>query len=206
MTWPDLTARLKSILSLCVRGGLAEGLSQHPPSKAEQPKAQQAPAAQAAATRQETSPQAPQAVVFPPQPQVDLSAPSIAQLLDSIVALKRSGLLGLLSYLADRADESFLAAATDPALMRLVAVLAALQQGLARVDAEDLSRAQNNVSDLTGCAFRALGSVDLSEERRPGLLGAVDKLMNSDVQTALWLLLEISKALGRCLREGSGKA
>ena len=129
----------------------------------------------------------------------------MAQLLDSIVALKRSGLLGLLSYLADRADESFLAAATDPALMRLMAVLAALQQGLLRVDSEELSRAQNNIGDLTGCALRALGSVDVAEERRLGLLGTADKLRDPDLQTALWVILEVAKALGRCLRERAGK-
>ena len=76
---------------------------------------------------------------------------SVVKLLDAIVGLKRSGLLGLLSYLADKADESFLAAATDPALMRLLAVLASLQRGITNVDADDLSRAQNNLEDLTSC-------------------------------------------------------
>ncbi len=133
----------------------------------------------------------------------EVQAQALAQLLDSIVALKRSGLLGLLSYLADRADESFLAAATDPALMRLVAVLAALQQGLARVDAEDLSRAQNNVSDLTGCAFRALGSVDLSKPRRIGLFGLLNKLSDPDVSQGLGILLDILKGMGSCVKSKS---
>jgi len=105
---------------------------------------------------------------LPPAPEVppEVQAQALAQLLDAIVGLKRSGLLGLLSYLADKADESFLAAATDPALMRLLAVLASLQRGITRVDADDLSRAQNNLEDLTSCAFTALGRTDVSEERK----------------------------------------
>ena len=133
----------------------------------------------------------------------EVQAQALAQLLDSIVALKRSGLLGLLSYLADRADESFLAAATDPALMRLMAVLAALQQGLLRVDSEELSRAQNNIGDLTGCALRALGSVDLSQPRRIGLFGLLSKLSDPDVSQGLGVLLDILKGLGACVRSKS---
>jgi len=144
---------------------------------------------------------------LPPAPEVppEVQAQALAQLLDAIVGLKRSGLLGLLSYIADRADESFLAAATDPALMRLLAVLASLQRGVSKVDADDLSRAQNNLEDLTSCAFRALGRMDVSEERKLGLLGAADKLMDPDVQTSLWVILEVAKQLGRCVRESSGK-
>jgi len=144
---------------------------------------------------------------LPPAPEVppEVQAQALAQLLDAIVGLKRSGLLGLLSYIADKADESFLAAATDPALMRLLAVLASLQRGITRVDADDLSRAQNNLEDLTSCAFTALGRTDVSEERRLGLLGAADKLMDPDVQTSLWVILEVAKQLGRCVRESSGK-
>ena len=144
---------------------------------------------------------------LPPAPEVppEVQAQALAQLLDAIVGLKRSGLLGLLSYLADKADESFLAAATDPALMRLLAVLASLQRGIARVDADDLSRAQNNLEDLTSCAFTALGRTDVSEERRLGLLGTADKLMDPDVQTSLWVILEVAKQLGRCVRESSRK-
>ncbi len=168
-------------------------MAQQTPSSAGQPQ-------QPTAKPEAGQPQ--QAVISQRTPAIDLGAVSLAQLLDSIVALKKSGLLGLLSYLAERADESFLAAATDPALMRLMAVLAALQQGLIRVDSDDLSRAQNNIGDLTGCAFKALGGLDVSEERRLGPLGAADRLMDPDVQTALWVLLEVAKALGRCLREG----
>jgi uncharacterized protein YjgD (DUF1641 family) len=45
----------------------------------------------------------------------------------------------------------------------------------------------------------------VSEERRLGLLGAADKLMDPDVQTSLWVILEVAKQLGRCVRESSGK-
>ena len=133
----------------------------------------------------------------------EVQAQALAQLLDSIVALKKSGLLGLLSYLAERADESFLAAATDPALMRLMAVLAALQQGLIRVDSDDLSRAQNNIGDLTGCAFKALGSIDLSQPRRVGLFGLLSKLSDPDISQGLGVLLDILKGMGACVRSKS---
>jgi len=140
---------------------------------------------------------------LPPAPEVDLGAASLAKLLDAIVGLKRSGLLGLLSYLADKADESFLAAATDPALMRLLAVLASLQRGITRVDADDLSRAQNNLEDLTSCAFKALGSVDLSQPRRIGLFGLLNKLNDPDISQGLGILLDIAKGLGSCVRAKS---
>jgi len=184
-------------------------LSQQPGQQAPGPQqasaGQQAQARPAPAASKPAAPAPPPPVVLPPPPEVDLGAASLAKLLDAIVGLKRSGLLGLLSYIADRADESFLAAATDPALMRLLAVLASLQRGVSKVDADDLSRAQNNLEDLTSCAFRALGRMDVSEERKLGLLGAADKLMDPDVQTSLWVILEVAKQLGRCVRESSGK-
>jgi Uncharacterized conserved protein, COG2427 len=184
-------------------------LSQQPGQQAPGPQqasaGQQAQARPAPAAAKPAAPAPPPPVVLPPPPEVDLGAASLAKLLDAIVGLKRSGLLGLLSYIADRADESFLAAATDPALMRLLAVLASLQRGVSKVDADDLSRAQNNLEDLTSCAFRALGRMDVSEERKLGLLGAADKLMDPDVQTSLWVILEVAKQLGRCVRESSGK-
>ncbi|ESQ26583.1 MAG: hypothetical protein JCHSAcid_02350 [uncultured Acidilobus sp. JCHS] len=184
-------------------------MSQQPGQQAPGPQqasaGQQAQARPAPAAAKPAAPAPPPPVVLPPPPEVDLGAASLAKLLDAIVGLKRSGLLGLLSYIADKADESFLAAATDPALMRLLAVLASLQRGITRVDADDLSRAQNNLEDLTSCAFRALGRMDVSEERKLGLLGAADKLMDPDVQTSLWVILEVAKQLGRCVRESSGK-
>ncbi len=142
---------------------------------------------------------------LPPAPEVppEVQAQALAQLLDAIVGLKRSGLLGLLSYIADRADESFLAAATDPALMRLLAVLASLQRGITRVDAVDLSRAQNNLEDLTSCAFKALGSVDLSQPRRIGLIGLLNKLNDPDISQGLGILFDIAKGLGSCVRAKS---
>jgi len=142
---------------------------------------------------------------LPPAPEAppEVQAQALAQLLDAIVGLKRSGLLGLLSYIADKADESFLAAATDPALMRLLAVLASLQRGITRVDADDLSRAQNNLEDLTSCAFKALGSVDLSQPRRIGLFGLLNKLNDPDISQGLGILLDIAKGLGSCVRAKS---
>ncbi|MFP3321382.1 MAG: DUF1641 domain-containing protein [Acidilobus sp.] len=142
---------------------------------------------------------------LPPAPEAppEVQAQALAQLLDAIVGLKRSGLLGLLSYIADKADESFLAAATDPALMRLLAVLASLQRGITRVDADDLSRAQNNLEDLTSCAFKALGSVDLSQPRRIGLFGLLNKLNDPDISQGLGILFDIAKGLGSCVRAKS---
>ncbi|MGC9072478.1 MAG: DUF1641 domain-containing protein, partial [Acidilobus sp.] len=74
---------------------------------------------------------------------------------------------------------------------------------LMRVDADELSNAQNNVADISHCAAKSMGAIDLTEERRLGMLGAADKLMDPDVQTTLWALLELAKALGRCLRQRS---
>ncbi|MCG2882649.1 MAG: hypothetical protein L7G93_06900, partial [Acidilobus sp.] len=68
---------------------------------------QQAPGPQQASTGQQArpapaaakpaAPAPPPPVVLPTPPEVDLGAASLAKLLDAIVGLKRSGLLGLLS-------------------------------------------------------------------------------------------------------------
>ncbi|ADL18491.1 hypothetical protein ASAC_0083 [Acidilobus saccharovorans 345-15] len=155
-----------------------------------------APAAQQAA-----KPQAPQPVILPPPPPVDVGTVAVVELLDAIVKLKRSGLLGMISYLADKAEDSFLSAATDPALMRLMALLASVSYGVSRVPPDDIALAQNSVQDLTSCAVTALGRVDITEERRYGALGMGYRLRDPDVGTSLWILLQIAKGLGRCVRE-----
>ncbi len=139
--------------------------------------------------------------VAPPEVQAE----ALAQLLDSIVALKKSGLLGLLTHLADKADESFLAVATDPALMRLMAVLASLSYGISKVDATDLSNAQNNLTDLSSCAFEALGKVNLSEPKKVGLMGLLRSLNDPDVSQGLGILLDLAKQLGACVRAKAPK-
>ena len=143
----------------------------------------------------------PTSVEVPPEVQ----AQALAELLDALVNLKRSGLLGLLSYLADKAEESFLAAATDPALMRLLAILSSLSYGISKVDATDLSNAQNNLADLTSCAVEALGKVDLSAARGVGLLGLMRSLSDPDVSQGLGVLLEIARQVGACIRAKAPK-
>mgnify|MGYP001770639646 FL=1 len=135
----------------------------------------------------------------------EVQAQALAELLDALVNLKRSGLLGLLSYLADKAEESFLAAATDPALMRLLAVISSLSYGLTKVDATDLSNAQNNLTDLTSCAVEALGKVDLTTAKGVGLLGLMRSLSDPDVSQGLGVLLEIARQVGACIRAKAPK-
>jgi uncharacterized protein YjgD (DUF1641 family) len=117
------------------------------------------------------------------------------------VKLKRSGLLGMLSYLADKAEDSFLSVATDPALTRLMALLASISYGISKVPADDLALAQLSLQDFTRCSVSALGRVDVTEERRYGALGLGYRLGDPDVGTSLWILIQIAKGLDRCVRE-----
>ena len=137
----------------------------------------------------------------------EVQAQALAELLDAVVNLKRSGILGMLSYLADKAEESFLAAATDPALMRLLALLSSVTYGIMNVDTSDLSNAQNNLTDLTSCAMESLGKLDLSKPKSVGLLGLMRSLSDPDVSQGLGILLDIMKQLGACARsKGASKA
>ena len=169
------------------------------PPAAARPAAPAKPAAPAAA------PKPPQPVVLPPPPHVDVGTVAVVELLEAIVNLKRSGLLGMISYLADKAEDSFLSAATDPALMRLMAILASVNLGLGRLSGDELASAQNNIEDLTRCGITAMGNVDLFEDRKLGALGAGYMLRDPDVGTSLWVLLQIAKNLGRCVRERYAK-
>ena len=49
----------------------------------------------------------------------EVQAQTLGELLNSVAALKKSGLLGLLNYLAEKSDDTFLTVADDPVLMRL---------------------------------------------------------------------------------------
>ena len=133
----------------------------------------------------------------------EVQAQALAELLDAIVNLKRSGLLGMISYLADKAEDSFLSAATDPALMRLMAILASVNNGITKVDATVFANAQNNITDLTTCAFEAISKVNLSEPRKVGLLGLMRELSDPDVSQGLGILLDLAKQLGSCVRSKS---
>lgn len=131
---------------------------------------------------------------------VDEAAAALSEFLTSLSRLKESGLLGMINYLANNGEDAFLAIATDPAIMRLLALAASIAQGVMKTDAETLSKAQNNLSDIGSCGLTALGRVNLYEPRKLGLLGAADRLMDPDVGTSLWLVLEVLRGLGSCVR------
>ena len=130
----------------------------------------------------------------------DEGALALAELIDALSKLKSSGLLGIVSNLSERSDEAFLAAATDPSLMRALSLLSAASYGLQRVDAEVLSRAQNALSELVSCGVAGLGRADIYEERRLGALGAANMLRDPNVSVALGVLVQVLKAFGSCVR------
>lgn len=131
----------------------------------------------------------------------DAMEESVKDAINVLLELKKSGMLGMLKYLAEHSNDVFLSVATDPSIMRGVAVLAALLAGLERVDAGTLSNAQVNLEKLTSCAVSALGSVDLKKSRKIGLMGLLSALNDPDVSYGLALLIEIAKGLGSCARK-----
>jgi len=130
----------------------------------------------------------------------EVQAQTLGELLNSIAALKKSGLLGLLNYLAERSDDTFLTVADDPVLMRLAGLLATLGRGVEKVDGIQYAKAKMAVEDLTSCAFNALGNVDVSKPRKLGLMGLMRALGDPDVSQGLGILLDIAKGLGACAR------
>ncbi len=130
----------------------------------------------------------------------EVQAQTLGELLNSVAALKRSGLLGLLNYLAEKSDDTFLTVADDPVLMRLAGLLATLGRGIEKVDGTQYAKAKMAVEDLTNCAFNALGNVDVSKPRKLGLLGLTRALGDPDVSQGLGILLDIAKGLGACAR------
>lgn len=132
--------------------------------------------------------------------QVRNETEALIEFLEAVFKLKQSGLLGMFSYLAQKGDEAFLALATDPSVMRIAALAASMAQGLQRLDAEQLSKAQNSLSDLAACGFTALGRIDLFEPRRLGTLGAGYMMRDPDVGTSLWLAIQVLKGFGSCVR------
>ena len=136
---------------------------------------------------------------------VDEGALALAEFIEALSKLKSSGLLGIVSNLGERSDEAFLAAATDPSLMRVLSLLSAASYGLQRVDAEALSRAQNALSDLVSCGVAGLGRTDLYEERRLGALGAANMLRDPNVSATLGVLVQYLKAFGSCVRSRRSK-
>lgn len=130
----------------------------------------------------------------------EIQAQTIGQLLNSIAALKKSGLLGLLNYLAEKSDDTFLTVADDPVIMRLAGLLATLGRGIEKVDGTQYAKAKMAMEDLTNCAFNALGNIDVSKERKLGLMGLMRALGDPDVAQGLGILIDIAKGLGACAR------
>ncbi len=126
---------------------------------------------------------------------------NLMEFLKVVSDLKESGMLGILKSLSEKSNEVFLAVASDPSLMRGVALLAALLQGLTKADAEKLAEAQNSLASTTKCLVEALGSVDTKKVKKIGLTGLLGALSDPDVQYGLGLFITIIKELGKGCRK-----
>ncbi|PMP60922.1 MAG: hypothetical protein C0171_01690 [Caldisphaera sp.] len=130
----------------------------------------------------------------------EIQAQTLSMLLNSISSLKKSGLLGLINYLAEKSDDTFLTMSDDPVIMRLVGLLATLSRGVEKVDGVQFAKAKMTVEDLTTCAINAMSSVDITKPRKLGLMGLMRSLGDPDVSQGLGILLDIAKNLGACAR------
>lgn len=130
----------------------------------------------------------------------EVQAQTIGELLNAIASLKKSGILGLINYLAEKSDDTFLTIADDPVIMRLAGLLATLGRGIEKVDGIQYAKAKMAVEDLATCAFNALGDIDVSKPRKLGLMGLMRALGDPDVSQGLGILLDLAKGLGACAR------
>ncbi|MGC8569192.1 MAG: DUF1641 domain-containing protein [Nitrososphaeria archaeon] len=126
---------------------------------------------------------------------------NLMEFLKVVSDLKESGMLEILKSLSEKSNEVFLAVASDPSLMRGVALLAALLQGLSKADAEKLAEAQNSLASTTKCLVEAVGSVDTKKVKKIGLTGLLGALSDPDVQYGLGLFIAIIKELGKGCRK-----
>lgn len=126
---------------------------------------------------------------------------SLKDLNEVLSGLKESGMLGLLKTLSEKSGDVFLSVASDPALMRSVAILASLLYGVSQAEADKLNQAQVNIAEITKALVDALGSIDMENINKVGLWGLMGALGDPDVQYGLGLLIALAKELGKRLRK-----
>jgi len=130
--------------------------------------------------------------------------PQEVQALESLlvlaVRLKESGLLDLLTILAERYEEVVALISNDTAMMRGIALADAAMNSIRSLDPHDMPRLKKTIEEIMGCALKAIARIDPAKMKPRSTLGILAGLRDEDVRAGLTLLLEIAGSIGRCVQ------
>lgn len=131
---------------------------------------------------------------------------ALESLVETAVALKRSGILDMLRIIAEKSDELLALIGNDVPTQRALGLAHAAQSGLAKLTPGEVLGAKNTIELMTACSLKAMASTKPEEVKPKGLFGMLGALRDKDVQVGLAFLLAVAKGLGACIRSQAGKS
>ena len=136
----------------------------------------------------------------------EVEVEALQELMEVAVAMKKSGLLGMMKELLADTEAGFHAILSDPVLIRYLALIGAALEAGRRLDPAKIPQAKKTVEDATYCALEGLASIDPAKVEGKGLFGLLGALRDPQVQKGLGLLIALAKAMGACLEKQAAKA
>ena len=137
----------------------------------------------------------------------DEAIQALQELMEVAVELKKSGMLGWLKTLAESGEKLVELAASDYKIMRMLALLEALQGGVGRLEPGDFAEARRNTEKVTACLFNGLKRADPAKAPKVGgIFGLLGVLRDPAVQRGLGLLIELARGLGECVEAEQKKS
>ncbi|KSW12104.1 hypothetical protein CF15_04860 [Pyrodictium occultum] len=129
------------------------------------------------------------------------SMKALEDIIEALVYLKKSGMLDMLKFIAEKSNELFTILSRDPTLYRLLALTHGATRGINSLEPEEVVSAKLNVEGITSCTMKSMASLKPSEVKPLGLLGLMGALRDPEVQHGIGLLIAMAKHLGACLLE-----
>jgi len=142
------------------------------------------------------------------KPRVDMdeeAAKALETLVETAVALKRSGMLDMLRVIAEKSSEILAMVGNDPSIQRALGIVHAAQSGISKVSPDEVREAKNVVELVTACGLKAMAATKPEEAKPKGLFGMMGAMRDKDVQMGLALMLLVAKNLGACIRQQAAK-
>ncbi len=129
------------------------------------------------------------------------SMEALLSLAKAAAKLKESGLLDMLTTMAEKYEELLLFTSSDKRVYHALSLLEALLTGMKNVDPW---KAKPAVEKLTSCMLNALNEENI-EKAEPvrGVLSLLKSLRDPYVAKGLGILLSLARELGKCAEKGS---
>ena len=129
------------------------------------------------------------------------AAKALETLIETAVALKRSGMLDMLRVIAEKSSELLALIGNDVSIQRSLGLVHAAQSGIEKVGPDEILNAKGVVELMTACGLKAMANTKPEEVKPKGLFGMLGAMNDKDVQMGLALMLAIAKNLGACVRQ-----